>query len=140
MTSERIAIEPGLLSEPLDDLASVRLIASRCKACDETSLGTRHSCPNCGESALEQTALGTRGTLWTYTVVRHRPPGAYRGPEPFEPMGQGLVELVDRVRILTPLRGDLDRLAIGLPMRLQIDPLYRDEAGREVIAFAFAPA
>jgi hypothetical protein len=55
-------------------------------------------------------------------------------------MGQGLVEMAEGLRVLAPLRGDLDQLAIGLQMRIEIETLYRDDDGRGVIAFAFIPS
>jgi uncharacterized OB-fold protein len=76
--------------------------------------------------------------LWTFTVVRHRPPGNYKGPEPFSPFGMGLVELPEGVRVLSPIDCDIGQLKIGL--ELQFKPYARKEAdGHEVVAFAFEP-
>jgi uncharacterized OB-fold protein len=78
--------------------------------------------------------------LWTYTVIRNRPPGDYRGPEPFKPYGVGLVELPDGIRVLSPLGGDVNRFTIGAEMVFEPYCLYRNAEGAEVIAFRFVPA
>ncbi len=76
--------------------------------------------------------------LWTYTIVRHRPPGDYRGPEPFEPFGLGLVELPEGVRVMSPIRCVPGALTIG--MSLTFVPYVRvDPDGAEVVVFAFEP-
>jgi uncharacterized protein len=134
--NRRIPIRAGLLSEPLSDLQQVRLMGSRCDACGETSLGSHHSvCPNCGRDSLTAIPLGESGTLWTYTVVRHRPPGNYKGPEQFVPFGMGLVELPEGVRVLAPLDCPLADLRIGLPLKFQA--YVRPGHGDEVVQFAF---
>ncbi len=134
--SARVPIRDGLLRGPLSDLPRVRLAGCKCESCGETSLGIRTLCPNCGGNDVRDVSLSDRGVLWTYTVVRHRPPGNYRGPDPFVPFGLGLVELPDGVRVLSPIRCDVDRLKIGLA--LQFRPYVRsDDDGREVVAFAF---
>ena len=82
--------------------------------------------------------MSNRGVLWTYTVVRHRPPGNYKGPDPFAPFGMGLVELPEGLRVLTPIHCDINRLKIGL--ELQLRPVVRKDAdSREVVSFTFEP-
>jgi len=135
---KRVPIRAGLLTGSLSELDSVRLAGSRCTSCEETSLGVLGVCPNCGGTTLREVALNDRGVLWTYTIVRHRPPGDYKGPEPFVPFGLGLVEVPEGVRVLAPILGDIDSLKIGLPLRFK--PYVRKEGdGREVVAFAFEP-
>lgn len=135
----RAAIRDGLLTEPLDDLSKVRLQGSRCRQCNEVTLGRNSLCPNCGGSELEAIPLSDRGELWTYTVVRHKPPGDYRGPEPFRPFGLGLVELPDGLRVMSPIEGDVDSLAVGTPLSLKISVHHTGPSGEDVVAFAFAP-
>lgn len=135
----RVPIREGLLTGDLLELDAVRLLGSHCDACGETALGRRVVCPQCGGADVRQLPLGARGVLWTYTVIRHRPPGDYKGPDPFVPFGLGLVELPEGVRVLSPLACDIDRLAIGMPF--VFSPYVRaDPDGREVVAFSFAVA
>jgi uncharacterized OB-fold protein len=134
----RAPLRKGLLTEALNDLREVRLVGTRCAACGETSLGAAERCPACGRDGVEAIPLSDRGVLWSYTVVRHRPPGDYRGPEPFAPFGLGLVELPDGVRVLTPILCAVEDLAIGMPLRFR--PYLRHDADQDVVMFDFAPA
>ena len=130
----------GLLTEPLSDLGKVHVCGSRCGACGETSLGAKDICPNCGGSDVKHIALSDDGVLWTYTVVRHKPPGNYYGPDPFKPFGLGLVELPDGLRVMAPLDGEPDSFSIGMALRLRPYVLRTDDQGRDVIAFSYSPA
>lgn len=132
----RLPIRDGLLSTPLALLDSVRLMGSRCSDCSETTLGTNRVCPNCGGNQLGAMRLSREGKLWTYTVVRHKPPGDYQGPVPFVPFAMGLVELPEGLRVLAPLEGDLAQIKIG--MDLQFHAFVRPgSSAPEVVSFAF---
>ena len=136
---QRVAIRDGLLAGSLTQLDHVSLSGCKCRSCGETSLGKKSICPNCGRDTVQEIALNRRGVLWSYTVVRHRPPGNYKGPDPFVPFGLGLVELPEGLRVLAPILCDITRLKIGL--ELDFKPYVRhDEDGSEVVAFAFEPA
>lgn len=135
---QRVPIREGLLTGPLLQLESVRLAGCKCASCGEISLGSKTMCPNCGRDTVREVSLGNRGVLWSFTVVRHRPPGNYKGPDPFVPFGLGLVELPDGLRVLSPVHCDIDKLKIGL--ELQFKPYVRQDGdGREVVAFTFEP-
>jgi len=138
--TQRRAIREGLLTEPLDDLPSVRLIGSSCTGCGEVTLGNSAFCPNCGADDLTEVVLSSEGELLTYSVIRHQPPGNYKGPVPFRPYGIGLVALEQGVSVVSPLEIDIDDLAVGLCMRFEAFPLYADEQDIEVIAFRFTEA
>jgi len=136
----RLPVKDGLLTVPLSPLEQVRLVGSKCPACREVTLGTISNCPNCAGSGLNPIPLANKGTLWTYTVIRNRPPGDFRGPEPFVPFGEGLVELPDGIRVLSPLGGDVEKLAIGMEMSFEAHKLYQNPDGVDVIAFRFVPS
>jgi len=135
---ERVPIREGLLSGSLMELEGIRLAGGKCTSCGETSLGKKSVCPNCGRDTVREVSLSDRGVLWSFTVVRHRPPGNYKGPEPFVPFGLGLVELPDGLRVLSPIQCDIDKLKIGLDLRFK--PYVRLDAERDVVAFAFESA
>jgi uncharacterized OB-fold protein len=133
----RVPVREGLLVGSLDDLAGLRLAGSRCSTCGETSFGVKDICPNCGQLTVESMALGAQGVLWSFTVVRHRPPGDYRGPDPFTPFGLGLVELPDGVRVLSPIECRLEELRIGMELRFR--PYLRQDQEKDTVVFAFEP-
>jgi uncharacterized OB-fold protein len=137
-TKLRAPIREGLLTGSLDDLSSVTLTGSRCSGCGETSLGARDVCPNCGQGTVKHVALSAHGVLWSFTVIRHRPPGDYRASGAFSPFGIGLVELPDGIRVLAPIEGDIRHLKIGMELRFK--PYVRHDEDKEVVAFAFEAA
>lgn len=136
-TRPRRVVRAGLLMGPTGDLSAVRLAGSSCGTCGETSLGIRELCPNCGQDTVEAGPLGARGVLWSFTIVRHRPPGNYRGPDPFVPFGLGLVELPDGVRVLSVIDCRLEELRIGMELRFK--PYLRHDDAEDVVIFAFEP-
>jgi uncharacterized OB-fold protein len=134
---DRVPLREGLLNGPLSCLDDVRLAGSNCSTCRETSLGKGDVCPNCGRNTVCEVPLSDRGVLWSFTVVRHKPPGDYRGPDPFVPFGLGLVELPDGLRVLSPIECDIEQLTIGLELRFK--PYVRRDSERDVVAFTFTP-
>lgn len=138
-SQRRVPVREDLFTMPLDPLSEIRLAGTKCDTCGEVSLGKVQSCPNCVGSSLSDIALGKQGEVWTYTVIRHRPPGDYKGPDPFVPFGLGLVELPEGIRVLGPISGPVDRIKIGMPVELEVYKLFSDESGADVIAFRFRP-
>jgi hypothetical protein len=134
---ERLPVREGLLTGSLFQLESVRLSGCTCGVCRETSLGKILICPNCGGDELQEIALSDRGVLWSFTVVRHKPPGNYRGPEPFAPFGLGLVELAEGIRVLSPIDCQIAKLEIGLKLRFK--PVLLPDTNRDIVGFAFEP-
>ena len=60
--------------------------------------------------------------------------------EPWEPYAIGLVELPEGLKVIAKLTGfALDELEIGTPVQLVLEPLYRDDAGRDVLTYAYGP-
>ncbi len=136
---KQIPIKEGLFTAPLSPVELVRLLGSQCRDCSEISLGKRQTCSNCGGGNLTEVPLSRKGRLWTYTVIRHKPPGDYRGPDPFVPFGLGLVELPEGIRLLSPIQCDLERMKVGMELEMEVYPLYTDENQNEVMAFRFEP-
>lgn len=115
----------------------VQLLGSKCENCNEVSIGTNAVCLNCGSQQIRHIELSSEGELWTYTIVRHRPPGGYLGPDPFQPFSLGLVELPDGIRIMAPLDGEPEDFKIG--DKLALRPwVLKDSDGNEYRAFRFA--
>jgi uncharacterized OB-fold protein len=136
--SVRTPLREGLFSGSLDDLDAVCLTGSRCSECGEVSLGQESLCPNCGGASVETIPLAKQGVLWSFTVIRHRPPGGYGGDDPFEPFGLGLIELPEGLRVLSPIDCDIAALKVG--MRLNFTAYVRPTPEGERVLFTFAPA
>jgi uncharacterized OB-fold protein len=131
-----VPIHAGLFTMP-DDPRGPRLLASRCTACSRHLFPAADTCPYCCGDRCEVVAVGAAGTLHLHTVVTSAPPG-YRGAVPY---GFGVVELPEGFRVVSRLTSTrLELLRRGLPMRLEIAPLYRNDAGDDVLSFAYAPS
>ena len=129
----RVMVREGLFT----DADPPALLGSRCGACGCFHFPRADACTYCATEDPEPLELSRRGTLWAWTAVTAPPPG-YRGEVPF---GVGVVELPEAVRVITRLTvADPAALSSGQVMELRIVPLHRDEAGNDVVTYAFAPA
>jgi len=137
--NKAVPVREGLFTTPLYPLEEVRIVGSKCSNCGEVMLGQALSCSNCTCEDTKFISMSNRGKLWTYTVIRHRPPGSYRGPDPFVPFAEGLVELPEGLRVLSVLDCEIDKLKIGMELELVVYKLYENEDGNDVIAFKFKP-
>jgi uncharacterized protein len=130
---ERVAVHQGLYSTGGD---GPRLLGSRCGACGHHHFPRAETCPYCAAPGSEPVELSPAGRLWAWTAVSAAPPG-YRGEVPY---GFGVVELPEGLRVLGRLtEADPARLAAGQAMHVVVVPLHRDEEGRTVTTYAFAP-
>ncbi|HWE66298.1 MAG TPA: OB-fold domain-containing protein [Acidimicrobiales bacterium] len=112
------------------------LLGSRCAACGAHHFPRHDTCPYCSVEDPQPTELSAAGTLWAWTAVTAPPPG-YAGETPF---GIGVVELPEGIRVITRLTvSDPGALRLGQPMELRVVPLHVNDAGDDVVTFAFAP-
>jgi uncharacterized OB-fold protein len=134
-------ISPGLFTWPADQPA---LIGGRCPACAAVTFPLRPGCPRCGAADLERRLLSRTGTLWSWTSQGFLPRAPFTGQfgsaEPFQPWFVGVIELPGQLRLESILVGcTQDTLRIGMPVRLVTMPFRTDEAGNDVVTFAFTP-
>lgn len=137
--ADQVPIEKGLFTWPSED---PRLIGSECQNCNAVVFPAQSGCPRCAGDNTQTKELGTRGTLWTWTIQGYPPKSPpFEGDiDNFEPFGVGYVEIHDEVKVETRLTtANLDELQIGMEMELSFIPLYQDSEGNDVITFAFAP-
>jgi uncharacterized OB-fold protein len=130
-----VPIHPGLFTLP-GDPRGAHLLAGRCGGCGGLHFPAAETCPYCGGRSCATAAIGARGTLALYTVVNARPPG-YRGPVPY---GFGVVDLEDGMRVITRLgESRVERLRVGMPVALEVAPLFTNDDGDQVLSFAYTP-
>jgi uncharacterized OB-fold protein len=137
----QVPVAEGVFTWPSDE---PRLIASRCTACDNHMFPVQADCPRCSGTTTEDVELSRTGTLWTWTIQSYPPKSPpYAGnadPATFVPFGVGYVDIDGKVRVESRLTvAEPSELEIGMAMELVLDPLYTNEAGEEVVTFAFSP-
>ncbi|PCI53355.1 MAG: nucleotide-binding protein [Alphaproteobacteria bacterium] len=135
--TEILPVKDGLIEFSQEDIGGLHLLGSFCNACNEVSMGTNALCMNCGGKEIKTIRLSRDGVLWSYTIIRHRPPGDYLGEDEFKPFGLGLVELDDGIKIMAPMEGAVDAFHIGMKLVLRPWVLVSKD-GQNYLAFRYA--
>lgn len=140
--SQQRSIDSALFDWPSDN---PHLIGSRCGDCGTVNFPAAASCPRCSSGNIHLIPLGTKGTLWSWTIqnfpLASPPYPAELSGDNFKPFAVGYVELPGQVRVVSRLEGDLIKgFEIGTPMTIQFQPYYTDADGNEVINYSFAAA
>jgi len=106
-----VNIAPDLTaSRPRFSVAPPALLGGRCSACGTTRFPWRDICPACQSREVAEVPLPVTGTIYTFTIVRNKPPG-YLGEVPY---AFGFVDLDIGLRVISTLvADDLEALAIG---------------------------
>jgi uncharacterized OB-fold protein len=131
----RVPLKAGLLSS-IEPEADPRLLGARCSDCRQIHFPATDSCPYCSGQRCDTVRLSDRGRLYVYTAVEKPPPG-YQGRVPY---GFGVVELPEGLRVVSRLTEPrIDRLAIGMPMRLVLEEIFTNQDGDAVVGWAFSP-
>jgi len=139
-TLERVGFKPGFLIGDLSNLETVRFSGIRCGDCGTALLGIRRRCENCSSIDVAKEVFSCEGTIYTYTIQRYPPPTPFIGPQPWIPRAVAWIDLDKKgPRILAPIEGPADQVTIGLRVVAQFDIGWKDERGREVVAFSFLP-
>jgi uncharacterized OB-fold protein len=130
-----LPVVPGVFTTPAEG-QSPELLGGRCPQCDRDYFPRPPRCPQC-LGQIEEKNLGSTGTLFTFTVVRVRPPWGL--PSPY---GVGYVDLDGSgLRVFGLLSPDaLDNLKIGMPLRLAMGQMGCDVRGNPCLRPYFAPA
>lgn len=127
---------PGIFRSESAAGTGPELLGSLCPACGRPYFPARAYCPTCLEPMIE-VALGGRGVIYSYTVVRARAPLGL--PQPYsvgyvdlEPSGLRVFALLDHEAIA--------QLRVGLPVRLAVAPLGDDGHGSPRLRPFFTPS
>jgi len=89
---------------------------------------------------MEDAAFGPHGRLWSWAIQNYPPPPPARHEEPYVPYAIGVVDLdeglrvVGRMSVATP-----ESLRAGGEVELTLEPIARDEEGREQVTWKFRP-
>ncbi len=133
---DKIPIEPGFFTIPLDDSEPPRLLGSRCCACGECFFPRRTVCAKCLHRHTEEIQLSPTGTLYTYTYVHFPLFGGGRSDKGY---GVGQIDLPEGPRVQSVLKGGPHDFRIGMPLVMELETLKKNEQGQEVVIFRFRP-
>ena len=117
------------------------LAGTRCASCGALYFPQAISCrnPACCEKQVEPSLLPNTGTLYSYTIQHYQPPPLFRMDD-WSPYALGVVDLGEGLQVMGMLTGvALDEIAIGMALRVVVEPLYRDAERGEVSTYKFAP-
>jgi hypothetical protein len=137
--TEQIPVAEGFFAETAD---GPRLLGSRCASCNACYFPRSSICrnPDCEDSAIQDVELGPRGTLWSCALQNYPPPPPARYEEPYQPYAIGVVDLDEGLRVVGRMSvDDPMTLKVGSDVELTIEPIWRDDEGRDVMTWKFKP-
>lgn len=130
---------PALPLIKIGDDGSAFVAGSHCTNCGQTVPGDRMACAACGRrDTIQKVKLGTKGTLYNYTVVHRSYPGVK------VPFVSAIVDLDDG----GSLRGTLLEIEPDpkkLPPDMPVEVVFRDTGqsspdGKPFVSYYFVPA
>ena len=139
MKSETFAniqpMAPGIFTlPPYDNIAPI-LLGGYCKECDKRYFPRPKYCPSC-LGLIEETNVGSTGVIYSYTVVRIKPPLGF--PSPYSVVYVDLDESGLRVFCLFDPEA-IDQLRIGLKVSLAVKPIGDNGQGEPRLRPYFTP-
>jgi uncharacterized OB-fold protein len=128
-------VVPGIFSPPPYEKTPPTLLGGHCPACDQSYFPRPKYCRHClGE--VREADIGRTGSLYSYTVVRIKPPWGL--PSPYSVVYVDLNENNLRVfGLFDPLA--IDQLQIGLEVELCVKPLGQNSRGELCLRPYFSP-
>ena len=111
------------------------LVANECAACGARYFDRRNACAKCFGREFTKVDIAPEGTVVTYTIV------AFAAPGIAVPYVSAIVECDG-----TPVRANLvnvdpdpQQVTLGMPVRLALVSVGRDDHGVEAVGFGFEP-
>jgi len=138
-THEQIPVAEGLFAWTAE---GPRLLGSRCRSCHTPYFPRSPVChnPDCDQGRTEDTHFGPKGRLWSCAIQNYPPPPPARYEEPYTPYAVGVVDLDEGLRVVARMSSaEPESLQLGGEVELTIEPICRDEEGREVVTWKFKP-
>jgi len=111
------------------------LLGGQCGACGEIHFPREQHCNRC-LGPVEKKDLGGQGTIYSFTVVRSKPPFGF--PQPYS---VGYIDMANsNLRVFCLLDSDyINDLKIGMAVVLAVKPLGHNSATRTCMRPFFAP-
>lgn len=128
--SKQITFHPGVLDEREGRLIQM---GNKCNRCGKTSFPVVELCPACSSGDLEKVSLGTEGTVFSYSITRV-PVGPYKPP-----IIGAYIDLPEGTRIFGQIRTELEKVRIGMKVRMETGVIWTEKDGTEVLGYYYVP-
>lgn len=132
---KRVPLRPGGFVVPEDPGQEPYLTATKCGNCGKYFFPGRVICLNCGKQQMERVALGSKGKLYTYTVVHQQLPGALVKV----PYAIAQVVMEEGCQIQGVVTEDFESLDIDMDMEVYFEKMGEDAEGNEQMAPKLRP-
>ena len=121
------------------DEAAPALLGTRCGDCGTLCYPQVVGCrnPECDGKHVVPARIAGRGTLYSFTIQRYRPPALF-ALEPWHPYALGLVDVEDGLRVMGIVDAPTGDIQIGMPLRLSTLVL-NDKAEDAIVTHSFVP-
>ncbi|MGE4322719.1 MAG: Zn-ribbon domain-containing OB-fold protein [Sphingobium sp.] len=123
----------------IDDGATPYLTGAHCSNCGVTLNGARVACPSCGgRDTLSTVKLGTKGKVYSYTIVHRSYPGV---KTPFVAAVVDLDEGGSLKGTLLDVEADVAKLPADMPVEIVFrDTGQKNKEGKPFLGYYFVPA
>ncbi|MFA7242447.1 MAG: OB-fold domain-containing protein [Sulfuricellaceae bacterium] len=134
MNQPLLPVVPDLCA--VGEQGELELSGSFCAACRRYAYPRVEHCPGCLQ-LTERKPVGGRGRIYSYTVIRTRPP--FQLPEPY---AVGYIDLAaSGLRVFGLFHPEaIEQLRIGMPVALEEIPLGINNDGQLCLRPVFSPA
>jgi len=131
-----VPLREGIFRLPSGPDEEPALTGSRCQNCGDHFFPKRHICLSCGQEEIEETTLGPRGKIWTYTVARQTPPGSLMQA----PYVIAVVQLAEGAMVQAVLTNyDPETVHVGMEVEMVLEKVGTSADGDDLMAFKFKP-
>ena len=129
-----VPLREGIFRLPSGPDGEPALIGSRCQNCGDHFFPKRHICLSCGQEGIQETPLGRRGKIWTYTVARQTPPGSLMQA----PYVIVVVQLAEGAMVQAVLADcDPEAVDVGMEVEMVLEKMGTSAEGNDLMAFKF---
>lgn len=132
------SVDPQRLRLTSSDGSTGVLLGAECLDCGVKVFGPATFCQSCTSANLREVEFGSKGNLFSYTIVRV-PPAGWPGPVPYI---LGEIELAEGPHVLSEVVDAVaSDLAIGREMELAFQNVaINSKAPEELVVYKWRPA
>jgi len=134
-TSEKkqVPIRRGMFRIPDEPGKKPYLYGGKCKNCGTFFFPIRGVCLNCGAEEMEESPIGGKGKIYSYTVVRQQVPGALVKV----PYAIAIVLMEEGCQVHTVITEGWESLKVDMDAEIYFEKMGEDDNGNDQLAYKF---